>query len=270
MLVNYYRLSLCKLMIKCVMSMQKEVKSLKKLVATMMVAVAASVLSPSVPQAHAAGINDMLAQAVEQGVATSRIEELIKMKQGLEGVGKDGIVTALSSLAQDRISQNSIDSVIGNADVKKAVETALREQVEKEVSKQLAPYQEQLNVFSAFINGGTRLTPSSVSENESLTGAPENYRRVIDMTATAYAPGPLDNGKWNSLTYVGGTVKKGVVAVDPRVIPMGSKLWVEGYGEAIAEDQGSAIKGNRIDLAFNDRQEALDYGIKKVKVYVLN
>ncbi|MDD4600596.1 MAG: 3D domain-containing protein, partial [Negativicutes bacterium] len=84
------------------------------------------------------------------------------------------------------------------------------------------------------------------------------------------APGPLDNGKWNNLTYVGGIVQKGVVAVDPKIIPMGTKLWVEGYGQAVAEDQGSAIKGNRIDLAFNDRQEAIDYGIQNVKVYVLN
>ncbi|MPN34235.1 Cell wall-binding protein YocH [bioreactor metagenome] len=192
------------------------------------------------------------------------------MKQGLESVNKDGIIDILSSVAQDRISQNNINSVINNADVKKVVETALRDQVEKEVSKQIAPYQEQLNTLSAFFNGGSNLTPSSVSNSDSLTGAPDNYRRVIDMTATAYAPGPLDNGKWNNLTYVGGTVKKGVVAVDPRVIPMGTKLWVEGYGQAVAEDQGSAIKGNRIDLAFNDRQDALDYGIQKVKVYVLN
>ena len=90
------------------------------------------------------------------------------------------------------------------------------------------------------------------------------------MTATAYAPGPLDNGKWNNLTYMGGTVQHGVAAVDPRVIPMGTKLWVEGYGEAIAEDQGSAIKGNRIDLAFDKRNDALDYGIQNVKIYVLN
>lgn len=250
--------------------MQKEVKSLKILVATMMVAVAASVLSPIVPQAHAAGLDDRLAQAVEQGVATSRIQEFMEMRQGFESVDKDGIIQALSSLARDRISQNSIDPVMGNADVKRVVETALREQVEQEVTKQLAPYQEQLTVLSAFMQGGTKLIPTSVSKDNSLTGAPENYSRVIDMTATAYAPGPLDNGKWNNLTYVGSTVKKGVVAVDPRVIPMGTKLWIEGYGHAIAEDQGSAIKGNRIDLAFNDRQEALDYGIQKVKVYVLN
>ena len=68
---------------------------------------------------------------------------------------------------------------------------------------------------------------------------------------------------------MGGKVRKGVAAVDPTVIPMGTKLWIEGYGEAIAEDQGSAIKGNRIDLAFNNRSEALDYGIQPVKVYVL-
>jgi len=89
------------------------------------------------------------------------------------------------------------------------------------------------------------------------------------MTATAYAPGALDNGKWGNLTYMGGKVRKGVAAVDPDVIPMGTRLWIEGYGEAVAEDQGSAIQGNRIDLAFNNRSEALNYGIQRVKAYVL-
>ncbi|RWZ60350.1 LysM peptidoglycan-binding domain-containing protein [Halobacillus fulvus] len=61
-----------------------------------------------------------------------------------------------------------------------------------------------------------------------------------------------------------------VIAVDPSVIPLGSKVYVEGYGTAIAGDTGGAIKGNRIDVFIPDRGEALDFGRKSVKVQVLS
>lgn len=243
---------------------------MKKLVATMIVAMVASVFTPIVPQAHAAVLEDKLAQAVEQGVTASRIQDLLKVKQELDKGNKDAVISTIAALAQERIAKSNINSIAANSDVKQVMGNALRQQVEQKVSEQLGPIQNQLNLLAVLLNGQSSLTPSTVRESNSLTGAPENYKRVLDMTATAYAPGPLDNGKWNNQSYVGGIVKKGVVAVDPNVIPMGTKLWVEGYGEAVADDQGSAIKGNRIDLAFNDRQEALDYGIQKIKVYVLN
>jgi 3D (Asp-Asp-Asp) domain-containing protein len=63
----------------------------------------------------------------------------------------------------------------------------------------------------------------------------------------------------------------GVAAVDTSVIPLGTKLYVEGYGYAIAADTGGAIKGNRIDLCYNSHSAALasGYGHTNVKVYVL-
>lgn len=60
-----------------------------------------------------------------------------------------------------------------------------------------------------------------------------------------------------------------VIAVDPNVIPLGSKVYVEGYGEAIAGDTGGAIKGNKIDLFMPDRQDALNFGRKTVQVTIL-
>ena len=60
-------------------------------------------------------------------------------------------------------------------------------------------------------------------------------------------------------TYLGLKAERGIVAVDPRVIPLGARVHVEGYGEALAADIGSAIKGNRIDLCFRPigRQAAM-------------
>ena len=61
-----------------------------------------------------------------------------------------------------------------------------------------------------------------------------------------------------------------VIAVDPSVIPLGSKVWVEGYGHAIAGDTGGAIKGNKIDIFMPDRSAALAFGRKQVKIKILD
>ncbi|MFF2450555.1 LysM peptidoglycan-binding domain-containing protein [Neobacillus sp. NPDC058068] len=61
-----------------------------------------------------------------------------------------------------------------------------------------------------------------------------------------------------------------VIAVDPSVIPLGSKVYVEGYGEAIAGDTGGAIKGNRIDIFIPSEHDAINFGVKQVKVTILN
>lgn len=96
-------------------------------------------------------------------------------------------------------------------------------------------------------------------------------KKAIDITATAYAPGPHDNGKWGNLTHIGTQVRPGVIAVDPKIIPLGTKLYIEfADGEGmygVAEDTGGAIKGNRIDIAMWTVAEALDFGMQKVKVY---
>jgi uncharacterized protein YabE (DUF348 family) len=91
------------------------------------------------------------------------------------------------------------------------------------------------------------------------------------MKATAYYPGPESCGKYAKYgeTYTGKKAGFGLVAVDPRVIKLGTKLYIEGYGKAEAADVGSAIKGNRIDLCFETFREAGMYGVKKVKVYIL-
>ncbi|WP_391117793.1 3D domain-containing protein [Psychrobacillus sp. L3] len=61
-----------------------------------------------------------------------------------------------------------------------------------------------------------------------------------------------------------------VIAVDPRIIPLGTKVWVEGYGEAIAGDTGGAIKGNKIDVFIPSYDSAMQWGVKKVKIKVIN
>lgn len=97
--------------------------------------------------------------------------------------------------------------------------------------------------------------------------------KCIGVRATAYSNDPksINVAKWrDGLTAVMAKADRGVIAVDPSVIPFGSVLWVEGYGYGIALDRGSAIKGYRIDLFFNTRKEALKWGVKKVKVCIID
>jgi len=110
----------------------------------------------------------------------------------------------------------------------------------------------------------------NISAPEVSRGASGERGRSLDMVATGY------DGSWESNypyygapSYTGLPLARGIVATDPNVIPMGTRLYVEGYGEAIAADQGNAIKGNRIDLYFDSRQEAINWGMKTIKVTIL-
>ena len=91
------------------------------------------------------------------------------------------------------------------------------------------------------------------------------------MEATAYYAGPNNyGGAIGPRTAIGLLAQRGVVAVDPSVIPLGSRLFVDGYGYAIAGDTGGAIQGMRIDLCFNSYDEAMSFGRRTVKVYIID
>ncbi len=105
----------------------------------------------------------------------------------------------------------------------------------------------------------------------SRDGATFRYTRALDVTATAYCPCEKCNGKWaDGVTATGLKVTRGIIAVDPRVIRLGSRVYVEGYGYAVAGDVGSAIKGLRIDVAYDTHEEALAWGRKRVRIYILD
>ena len=96
---------------------------------------------------------------------------------------------------------------------------------------------------------------------------PSRSSRSLTMNASAYSAYDDGNGHY---TAGGNFVRKGLVAVDPNVIPIGTRLFIPGYGHAIADDVGGAIKGNRIDMAFGSHSEAMDFGKQQVTVYILD
>lgn len=89
---------------------------------------------------------------------------------------------------------------------------------------------------------------------------------ALRMVATAYTAGCSG---CSGTTATGRAAGHGVVAVDPRYIPLGTHLYIPGYGHAFAGDTGGAIRGNRIDLGFDSHRDALSFGRRPVVVYVL-
>lgn len=105
-----------------------------------------------------------------------------------------------------------------------------------------------------------------------LISAPKAEQKYYLMTATAYYPGPectrpFDDG----LTAIGDIAGRGCIAIDDKSGPlkMGQMVYIEGYGIGKCNDRGSAIKKWRIDLCFDTLQEAKEWGVKLVKVYIL-
>ena len=100
------------------------------------------------------------------------------------------------------------------------------------------------------------------------------YTQHISAEATAYCSCTSCTGGGSGLTASGIPVNRdpngySTVAVDPNVIPLGTKLYIPGYGLAIAADTGGAIKGNKVDLFHNSHSEALSFGRQSIEVYVL-
>lgn len=99
---------------------------------------------------------------------------------------------------------------------------------------------------------------------------PSNVKKTIKMSATAYT---ATCKGCSGITKTGLNLRKNpslkVIAVDPKIIPLGSKVWVEGYGIAVAGDIGSAIKGNKIDLFMSKKSTAKNWGRKTVTVKIL-
>ncbi len=123
----------------------------------------------------------------------------------------------------------------------------------------------------------TTVKPASASGSEMRFDVDLSTARMIICEATAYTS--ADDETW---PYTGGTTatgvqcQVGVVAVDPSVIPLKSKLYIEAedgsyvYGYCVADDTGGAIKGNKVDLAMNTKEECFNFGRRTVKVYILS
>jgi uncharacterized protein YabE (DUF348 family) len=143
----------------------------------------------------------------------------------------------------------------------------------KESSRKLVSEELKSNPVKEIIELGT------TSVYRPSRGGEISYTNKLRVRATAYNADYQSTGKnpgdpGFGITSTGVKAKRNpsgfsTVAVDPRVIPLGTKIYVEGYGYAIAEDIGGAIKGNRIDLYYNTNNESMNWGSRSVNIYFL-
>lgn len=118
---------------------------------------------------------------------------------------------------------------------------------------------QQRTSSSVFLPTSTRSAETNNRETQVSGG---KVARTYTMEATAYT-------RTGCRTATGIWPSRGTVAVDPNVIPLGSVLYVEGYGPAVAADTGGDIKGQRVDLYMDSYEEAIQFGRREVQVEVV-
>lgn len=188
------------------------------------------------------GIRITIAQVTSRSLSTVDQEvavEVVRQKDDTMAKGEEEVVQ-VGQPGLERVQRETLYSngtVIKTNDVSKVTQRAMVPTIIKE---------------------GTR----EVTTSRNVAG---RASRAIVMEASAYLAGDGDG-----ITATGLPAVRGIAAVDPDVIPLGTRLFIPGYGEAIAADTGGAIVGNKIDLVMDSYGEAMDFGRQDVTVYVLD
>jgi len=186
------------------------------------------------------------------GIKKEDIDEIVNKLPNLES--KNKIETLIEQGKRAKLSNEDIAKMVINGEYGNGEERKQRleeegrniDEIQKEVEKILNIQKEQ---ESAVTN--------------------QNSGKTMTMEATAYSTAQPGLGRYTA----NGTdlhTNPRVIAVDPSIIPLGTKVTVEGYGTYIAADTGGAIKGNRIDIHFSTVQECINFGRKNVKITIHN
>ncbi|QWC24779.1 DUF348 domain-containing protein [Bacillus haikouensis] len=143
----------------------------------------------------------------------------------------------------------------------------------KEVSRKLVSENVVKESQDKIVNVGTKVLVAQVSRGSSpsASASAESGGREFYVSSTAYTAN-CNGCSGHTATGINLKVNPGakVIAVDPSVIPLGSKVYVEGYGYAVAADTGGAIKGNKIDVFFSSQSDAYRWGRKTIKIKILD
>lgn len=181
-------------------------------------------------------VTDVVEEPVHFTVITKKDTSLEKGKEKMVTQGKQGLVS------------REYEVIIENG---------------KEVSRKLISEQSIREKLDKVVAVGTKELDIQVSR-----GAETGTEFYASTTAyTAFCNGC--SGRTATGLDLRANPNAKVIAVDPRVIPLGTKVYVEGYGYAIAADTGSSIKGYKIDVFFPSKAEAFRWGVRKVKIKVL-
>lgn len=183
-------------------------------------------------------VTDVVEESVDFAIEKKNDSSLLKGKEKVVSEGKKGKVERTYSI----VKENG-----------------------KVISKKLASEKVIKKPKTKVVSVGTKVVTANVSRSTEPSSGKEFY-----VTATAYTP---NCAGCSGISAAGLNLRANpdmkVIAVDPNVIPLGTKVWVEGYGNAVAADTGGAIKGNKIDVLVPTTSKAKSWGRKKVRIKVL-
>ncbi|WP_246289156.1 G5 and 3D domain-containing protein [Bacillus haikouensis] len=141
----------------------------------------------------------------------------------------------------------------------------------EEVSRKLVSEKVVKDSQDKIVNVGTKVLVAQVSRGSTASASAESGGREFYVSSTAYTAS-CNGCSGHTATGINLKANPGikVIAVDPSVIPLGTKVYVDGYGYAVAADTGGAIRGNKIDVFFSSKSDAYRWGRKTIKVKILD
>ena len=206
-------------------------------------------------------VTDVVEEEASFAVETRSDQDLLKGREKIVQQGENGKVSREYEVVKE--------------DGKEISRTLTGEKTIKEPTKKVIAVGTKVMVASAATSSAdsSKTTPKSsgaVSVSRNNSAAPSGGKEFY-VSATAYT---AECNGCSGITATGINLKSNpdlkVVAVDPSVIPLGSKVWVEGYGYAVAGDTGGAIKGNKVDLHFPTKDAAYKFGNRQVKIKIID
>ncbi|WP_431802061.1 ubiquitin-like domain-containing protein [Halobacillus andaensis] len=196
--------------------------------------------------------DDTLPSGEEKVVTSGENGQVIKEYEVIIKNGKE----SSRELVNEEVEKESVDEVVALGTKEETAE----------------PEEEQSEPAEKSNSSEPELVSASASES-SKEKAPkqESSSKTMEVKATAYTADCAGcTGKTTTGIDLNKNPDKKVIAVDPDVIPLGSEVWVEGYGTAVAGDTGGAIKGKKIDVHVSSASEAQSFGRKTVEVKVMD
>lgn len=183
-----------------------------------------------------------------------------------ELVSKAEATNLSSSLLVETTNNKAVDLVKADIKTKEAAKKAAAEKAKKIAAEKAEKEKAEKEKAAQEAKEAAQQETKAQQANESQPSG-----QTMMMEATAYSSDPADALGGGSVTATGQNLLANpmAVAVDPSVIPLGTHLYVEGYGEAYAVDTGSAIQGNIIDVHFSTAGQCEAWGRRQVKVTIL-
>lgn len=206
-----------------------------------------------------------------------KIDELNKQKEAVLEVIKENEMSLIShsvSVINSSSSINELESAVStlnqlipqlNIDsVKEAANNSV--QAAKNKIESLKAEEAKKAEEAAKNNAANSSNTTSSNNSSSQPSSDGKYKKTLSMEATAYSGGTLTAMGLKPVRDPGGI---STIAVDPSIIPLGSKVYIPGYGYAIASDTGGVIKGNIIDLYMNSHDECISWGRRQVTLHIV-